>query len=369
MDEIARAWLGLWLISGLGPKTIATLVQAFGGIENLMQANGSEIHQRTNLDKEKSYAVTRAADAEATCKEVEEIERLGLTFLHWGHPRYPHLLEEIHQSPPVLYQKGTLDLNEGLFLAFVGSRKASFSGKSLTKRLVGELAGAQPQIRIVSGLALGIDTAAHAAALECHLPTVAVLAGGLSRIYPAQNQGLAQAIVDQGGCWLTEFPTATQPLAQHFPLRNRIISGLSRGVVVSEAGERSGASITANLALDQGRELFALPGPADSKFHLGTNRLIQRGSAKLILSAEDILVELAPGLLSSTSATPSSPLETPGDLSDEAAILKALEEGAQHADELAQKLNLPQGKLLGLLTTLEIQGLIFQKSGSLYQRL
>ena len=273
----------------------------------------------------------------------------------------------------MIYHRGTLNLNDGLPLAFVGSRKASFAGKNQTKRIIHELSQAHKDIRVVSGLALGIDTAAHEGALEAGLATIAVLAGGLSSLYPTQNWGLADDILNSGGMLLTEFPMLTSPLPAHFPLRNRIISGLSHGVVVAEAGERSGTSITANYALDQGRELFAFPGPMDSKFHVGVNRLIQRGSAKLTLCAKDILEEIHPdtSFEKTHDKDPKAAVEAEDKWAQleprEKMVMTTLEEGGLTADALAQKLGSPIHELLAILTTLEMQGLIYQQAGAKYQ--
>ena len=395
-DFKMKAWLGLWLLPGMGPKSIATLVEAFGSIESLMAADPVEINKRTGLHINQAAEIAQAPESPVTLQELEDMARFDVQITHFDDAHYPSLLREIDQAPPVIYHKGNLNLNDGLPIAFVGSRKASFAGKSQTKRIVRELGEKHREIRIISGLALGIDTAAHEAALEAGLKTVAVLAGGLSSTYPKQNIGLAHEILQAGGMLITEFPVFAAPIASHFPLRNRIISGLSRGVLVAEAGERSGTSITANYALDQGRELFAFPGPMDSKFHIGVNRLIQRGSAKLTLCAEDILNEINPEVTFDTThdkdpvevlelpiekvaigneeIAPAEPVAEPSAETskwlhlgpDAAAVMEALEEGPSHADGLSQKLETPVHKLLATLTTLEMQGLINQLAGAKY---
>ncbi|MDX2469496.1 MAG: DNA-processing protein DprA [SAR324 cluster bacterium] len=400
-DFIKRAWLGLWLLPGMGPKSIATLVEAFGSIESLVSADPVEINKRTGLHVNKAAEIALAPDSDATLRELDDMARFDVDIIHFDDAHYPALLREIDQAPPVIYHKGNLNLNDGLPIAFVGSRKASFAGKSQTKRIVKELGETHKEIRIVSGLALGIDTSAHEAALEAGLKTIAVLAGGLSAIYPKQNIGLAHEILQAGGMLITEFPVFAAPIAAHFPLRNRIISGLSRGVLVAEAGERSGTSITANYALDQGRELFAFPGPMDSKFHIGVNRLIQRGSAKLTLCAEDILNEINPDVafdtthdrkpveilelpieenplgndsLALSDKTTQEPMEEPQEEvsrwlhldAKSTAVMDALEAGPTHADGLSNKLEIPVHELLATLTTLEMQGLINQLAGAKY---
>ena len=204
---------------------------------------------------------------------------------------YPLQLKEIESPPGVLYWKGIEGLAEQPCLAFVGSRACSGYGLKHTKRLILELAEAQPELVIVSGMARGIDTVAHETALEAGLKTIAVLAGGLNHLYPPENKHLATRIQKKGAL-ITEFPMAVKPLAKHFPIRNRVISGLSLGVVVTEARLKSGVNITAAFTLQQNREVFALPGQVDSEASAGTNRLISRQHAKLITRADEILEEL-----------------------------------------------------------------------------
>ncbi len=369
-QDLAKSWLALWLIPGLSPRAIRHLLDQFGSLEALLQTPGSELRQATGLDLHLCNEIAGAQGRPEFAAEWREVERLGLRLLHWGHRDYPKNLLAVETAPPLLYCRGDLDINQGLHVAFVGSRKASLSGKTMTRRLIQEISQLHPATVIVSGLALGIDAAAHEAALEFGLKTIAVLGNGLSFIYPKTNEDLAVRIVRAGGAVISELPTATGAMAQNFPQRNRIVSGLSRAVVVSEAGERSGASITANLALEQGRELFALPGPADSPFHRGSNRLIQRGSAKLVMEAMDILEELAPaGYLLQPQASRPLTLEDATLTPEEQAILAALEGREATADELAQTLGLPAGQLLSQLMNLEIKGRLAPKAGGRYVRL
>lgn len=370
LDQTAKNWLALWLTPGLGPKGILDLYEHFGSPDRVLGMSVKEL-TTAGLSPSMAEKVANAASNPELEQELRNIENHKLKLIHFESEDYPKLLREIQYPPPVLYQRGELDLNEGLFLAFVGSRKASYAGKSQCKRLIHELAKHHEKIVVVSGLALGIDAAAHEAALECGLKTVAVLAGGLSQIYPKQNIALSKAILERGGSWITEFPVYTQPKAAHFPLRNRIISGLSRGVMIVEAGERSGATITAGYALEQSRELFAFPGPPDSAFSIGTNRLIQRGSAKLVLDAKDILDEILAEVIHETTRDKAPVLksvELPKDLSEEERLLmELLLQGGCHQDELAAKCGMPFPNLLASLTTLEMKGLIYQKAGSVFE--
>ncbi len=367
LSEKTLALLALWLISGMGPRRIYKLVEHFGQVEKVFDTSPSNLSKILGVDIKITEKISSALESGTLANELRLLEKHQIEVIDYTQESYPRLLKEIYNAPPILYQKGNIDFNSGLYIAFVGSRKASFAGKSICKKLIAKLAELYPETVIVSGLALGIDSAAHTAALDCGLKTVSVLAGGLSDIYPTQNQKLSEKI-QHNGALITEFPAGTRPVAGNFPLRNRIISGISKGVVIVEAGERSGASITAGYALEQNRELFALPGPADSRFHLGTNRLIQKGSAKLVIKADDILEEVLPSYLNDRQTVQ---LEIPADQSEltsvEKAVLKLLEDGNAHQDMLAKGLNMPVYKLLATLTTLEVKGLIVSKPGAVYE--
>jgi len=358
--------LALWLIPGLGPRRIEMLLREFGQIDAVFKAPVSMLARITGLPPENVAAIPDALSSAALEKELSLIETHQLKLIDITQPEYPTLLQEIHDAPPILYTRGEIDYNRGIPIAIVGSRKASYAGKSICRKLIGQLAEMSPECIIVSGLALGIDSAAHKAALEFGLQTVAVLAGGLSSIYPAQNKGLGEQI-SRHGALLTEFPVQSQPPASNFPLRNRIISGLSKGTVVVEAGDRSGAGITAGYALEQNRELFALPGPADSRFSLGTNRMIQKGQAKLILNEGDILEEIIPGF----PGMPSRQLTTCPEDNDlltqpEILVIDALKTGEQNQNSLAKITGLSVSRLLAALTSLELKGRIIAKPGAVY---
>ncbi len=360
--------LALWLVPGLGPKRINRLLNAFGDSDSIFNASTASLTRVEGISKILASLIQNANNCPALDQECQLIEKYQLNLFSPADCQYPNLLKEIHTNPPVIYLKGGIDFNQGLFIGVVGSRKASYSGKSFCKKLIKHLAQISNDITIVSGLALGIDAVAHKAAMENGLKTIAVMAGGLSEIYPSQHKELSRRI-SECGALVTEFPIMTKPSAGNFPLRNRIISGVSKGVVVIEAGERSGALITAGFALEQNRELFALPGQVDSSYYRGTNRLIQRGQAKLVLEAQDIIEELQPALLSTNSNSQSTdPSITKGLTPDEMLILKQLENRSMHRDVLANELNMPLPKCLAVLTTLEIKGLIISKAGSQFER-
>jgi DNA processing protein len=287
--------------------------------------------------------------------EVERLVRLHIGAVRTIDPAYPRLLQEIPLPPPVLYVRGTLAPADEWALAIVGTRRASPYGKQMTERLAGELA--RQAITVVSGLARGIDTAAHQAALAAGGRTIAVLGCGPDLVYPPENAKLAVRIVEQGAV-ITEFPPGTQPEAGNFPARNRLISGLSLGVLVTEAPETSGALITTRFAAEQGRDIFAVPGNVTSRSSVGANRLIQDG-AKMVLEVGDILSELnlhlAPQqleLLELREALPEN--------ASEARLLALLDASDEpgHIDDLCRASGLPVAEVSGTLVMLELKGLV-----------
>jgi len=296
--------------------------------------------------------------------ELGQIEKLGITLLTLNDDLYPRILKAIYDPPPILYIKGKLQEKDSLSLSIVGSRSASAYGKDITRRFARSLT--QRGFTIVSGLARGIDTAAHKGALKAGGRTLAVLGSGIDVIYPWENNTLAENIA-QNGAIISEFPFGTPPEAAHFPSRNRIISGLSLGTVIIEASFRSGSLITARLALEQGREVFAVPGNVDSPWSKGTNRLIKEG-AKLIMDPEDIIEEVLPQYERPgrpEDRKPSEPIElTP----ESQKILDLIEANPVHIDTLIQKSGLPSGQVSSLLLDLELKSLVQQLSGKMFKK-
>jgi len=296
-------------------------------------------------------------------EECRKIENVGIRLLSFLDADYPRRLFEIGDPPPLLYLRGTLPAWDPA-LAVVGSRRATREGLKVAERLSAEIAAAG--ITVVSGLARGIDSAAHRGALAGGGVTVAVLGCGVDVAYPPENRDLADQIA-RTGCIISEFPMGTQPLAEHFPRRNRIISGLSHGVLVVEAVEKSGSLITASYALDQGREVMAVPGPISSPANRGSNRLIKQG-AQLVDCVEDILeaTRLAghrqhPSLFDPVPTAPRSTL-TPR----EAAVYELVAQGARHLDEITQALELTPGEVSAMVLGLELKGMLQQLPGSYY---
>ena len=297
-------------------------------------------------------------------KEADLARERGIGVLKAGDPAYPALLKTIHEPPPVLYCKGDPGLFERPAIALVGSRRPTLYGEKMAQVLARELCGLG--IVVVSGLARGIDTAAHRGALEAKGKTIAVLGSGLLNVYPPENKRLADSIGAEG-LLLSEFPLSAEPEAWHFPQRNRLIAGLSMGTVVIEAAEASGALITARLAAEQGREVFAVPGPVTSKMSAGPHRLIKEG-AKLVEKVEDILEEIGPLkdlILRQKKSAPAAGLELSA---QESAILGLLDREPLPIDVLSSRSGLKAGEFSHSLLSLELKGAVRSLPGKIYAR-
>jgi DNA processing protein len=357
-----RDLLALNLLPGLGPRLTAALLQRFGSAGAVLRAGAAQLREVPHIGQnlsEKLYEAMRSLDVDA---ELALLERHGVQLRRLGTPEYPAALAEIHGPPHLLYVRGGIEPGDARAVALVGSRHFTGYGRRVAERLATELARAG--YVIVSGLARGIDGIAHKAALQAGGRTLAVLAGGLSRIYPPEHAGLADEVA-AAGALISEAPMKQEPLAGMFPARNRIISGLSRAVVIIEAAEKSGALITAEHAAEQGRTVFAVPGAIDSPTSAGANALIRQG-AVLVRGAEDIIEELE-GIRA--AATPVAPPAPPPDLDDmQRRLWEFLGEGARHLDEMAQRLGLPVPQLSGALLTMEMKKLVRRLPGNRYER-
>lgn len=310
-------------------------------IEKILGAKGKEWHEK--------LAQTPWPQIE---KEWDELQKNSARLIPWGHSDYPHLLQQINDPPVVLIAKGnTATLNERPWIAMVGARKATPYGRKMAYQIAKQLA--EHQIGVVSGLAYGIDSCVHEGALAGGGITWGVMGTGIDQIYPASHRKLANALLATGGV-LTEFPIGTEPKPHHFPQRNRIVSGMSLGVVVIEAAVDSGSLITARLALEQNREVFAVPGAVGHPNVQGTHQLIRDG-AKLIEGAWDIVAEL-PQLQHA-----SDPSET---ASSKEKVLGVLTKAPKSADQLAYEAGVSIEKILVELTTLECEGKIRRISGA-----
>ena len=291
-------------------------------------------------------------------REMERIDAVRAHVLTWESPDYPRLLLQTNAPPPVLYVKGELREEDAWAVAVVGTRQASTYGREVTRRLAGTLA--LSGITVVSGLARGIDGVAHRAALEAGGRTIAVFGCGIDHVYPAEHRKLAAQIAASGAL-VTDYPLGTKPEGRNFPPRNRIISGLSLGVLVTNAGKSSGALITAEFAAEQGRDVFAVPGSILTQGSIGTNRLIQDG-AKLVTGAEDILEELNLTMVAEqTKARQVLPEDE-----TEAALLTHLSAEPTHVDELQQQIDLPISQVTSTLALMELKGMVRQVGGMKY---
>jgi DNA processing protein len=374
-SEQVWSWLALSLISGIGYKKIRELIEQLGSVEELLKTKAEILTEQFQITSKLAGLITNATQSHSFKIEKRIIaETPGIRLFCPVSKGYPLRLQHISTPPTVLYWKGTLQDAESPCLAFVGSRGCTAYGKQQTRRLIKELSLHVPDIIIVSGLAKGIDTVAHETALECGLRTIAVLAGGLKHIYPPENKKLAEEIT-KNGALVSEFPLGVKPLARNFPIRNRVISGLSMGIVVTEARKNSGAKITAAFALEQNREVFAVPGRVDSAASTGTNSLIARQHAKLVCNAEDILEELS--LISVTANQQQLKFErndsgakkiNPDDLGEmQSRILKALNDGVEEIDAIHAKTELEMNILLATLLELELTGTVENIGGQIYR--
>ncbi len=364
-------WLALTLVEGVGQKTIQALLHRFGDVGALLDASPGEIRKVRGIGPELAARISNAREVDACKIETRLVEENAIRLIPLDAADYPALLRETDVPPALLYERGSLPGEEVTCLAVVGTRRASRYGEKVTRKLIEGLAAIDPGMVIVSGLARGIDTAAHQQALDSGLKTVAVMAGGLTGIYPPENRELAGRVAEQGAL-ITEFPMTAAPIAKNFPIRNRVISGLCRGVLVVEAGEKSGALITAGFALNHNRELFAVPGNIDLASFEGSNRLLQTGQAKLVREAEDILEELgsyqraAPARRKARKDRERRPAAHAPPGSDKFQVIGLLQKGPLHPDELSREAEMPMEKLLGVLLELELAGDIYQTAENQY---
>jgi DNA processing protein len=282
-------WLALRRARGVGPRTCKLLIEKFGTPEKIFKLSSDEI-AAAGVPRNTARSIAEFRDFEPLEKELCELPNIGARLIKWTDSDYPPNLRQIADPPPFLFVRGTAQLAEATCIAIVGARAASDIGRRMANRLGLELAA--KGFTVVSGLARGIDGEAHQGALDAHGKTLAVLGCGVDVIYPAEHRKLAEAIIDGGGALISELPIGMQPLAENFPTRNRILSGLCLGVVIVEAAEKSGSLITARMALEQDRQVFAVPGSPLSGKTRGSNRLLKEG-AKLVECVEDVIEELA----------------------------------------------------------------------------
>jgi DNA processing protein len=350
-------YLGFNLVNGIGPARLDRLIAFFGSLEEAWNAPSGDL-QMAGLDARTVQTLHSVRSTRDLAAEYERITKGGVRLVSRDDPAYPPLLRELVNGPPLIYVRGTLVENDRWAVAIVGTRGCTNYGRDATARIAAELAAAG--VTIVSGLALGIDAIAHQAALEAGGRTLAVLGSGVDQVYPATNRHLGEAITKQGAI-ISEYPLGTAPTAANFPPRNRIISGLSLGVLVVEAAARSGALITVEFALEQGRDVFAVPGSIFSSKSVGPNDLIRQG-AMLVSKSEDILEALSLENAVEQQAVAAAVPET----AEEIALLRLVEAEPRHIDLISRESGLPQPVASATLAMLELKGLVKQVGGMQY---
>lgn len=373
-EDRLKYWMALKSIPGIGNVIFSSLVERFGSPEAVFSASVAALCSVCDVNKTIAGSVVSFQDWDSIMRQIEAMDKSGIKIITFQDELYPANLLNIFDRPVFLYVKGTLS-REDIPLAVVGSRRASTYGKYTTERMSRELA--LQGVTIVSGMARGIDTCAHRGALSVSGRTIAVLGCGLDVIYPPENKILYSAI-PQNGAVISEFPPGTEPLPFNFPARNRIISGMSYGVLVVEAGEKSGSLITARLAMEQGRDVFAIPGAIDSASSRGANSLIKQG-AKLVETIDDILEDIIPqvenyqarqsipGRDTQAAKTPVQVVKNTVALSGvEKSIAGILLSGEMHADDIIAAIKLAPSVVMSTLIAMELKGFIEQHPGKLF---
>ena len=366
MDDRERL-IVLNLMPEIGTIRLNRLLEAFGSLTAVFAASARQVQQIQGIRSELAEKIRKAcATGAGLAQELAEAKRAGCRIVTKLDQEYPEPLRTIPDPPIVLYMKGQWEPRDQVAVALVGSRICSEYGRQMTQRLATDLAGYG--ITVVSGLARGIDAAAHLAALKAGGRTIAVLGGGLASIYPPEHAELAERIVRQGAV-MSEYPMRMEPLAWNFPRRNRLVSGLSLGVVVVEAAHKSGALITADCALEQGREVFAVPGPATARNSEGVHGLLRQG-ARLATGVDDILEELGLTPEQPSVATPKPAARNAAPAASETMdeLLAAITNEPCELDALAQRSGLPAGACAAQLLRLELEGRVRQLPGKRFMR-
>jgi DNA processing protein len=378
-------WLALRRVKGVGPRTCRLLIDKFGAPEKIFQLNADEIGA-AGVPRNTARSIVEFRDFDPLEKELCELPNIGARLIKWTDDDYPSNLRQIADPPPFLFVRGPAALTDPNCIAIVGARAASDIGRRMAQRLGLELAA--KGFTVVSGLARGIDGEAHQGALDAHGVTIAVLGCGVDVVYPSEHRQLADAIIAGGGALISELPIGTQPMAENFPTRNRILSGLCLGVVIVEAAEKSGSLITARMALEQDRQVFAVPGSPLTGKTRGSNRLLKEG-AKLVECVEDVIEELAPQMIKRPHTEASRPASVPpgtqnveksplvaspvdannSEIAPDStiAILKYLTDTERlHVDSIIESSGLNAQTVLRLLLELELEGRITQHPGKLF---
>ncbi|HEX7069778.1 MAG TPA: DNA-processing protein DprA [Rhodothermales bacterium] len=358
-----EALIALSLVPGIGSGRIRALVGRFGSAYVALRASERELATVPGIGPATARAIRSFRGFDRVREQVSLARRVGARILEYGSPQYPALLRETYDPPAFLWVRGTLTEMDAQSVAVVGTRRPSDYGSRMTRAFAAELA--RNGVTVVSGLAYGIDVVAHRAALEAGGRTIAVLGSGVDRIYPGHHERLASDIV-RNGALLSEYPLGAAPDAPNFPRRNRVISGLTLGTLVVEAYQSGGALITAREALDQNRDVFAIPSALDNDAGEGCNALIRDGHARLVTSVDDILADL--GIQPNALPSPADgPIRLPM-LPEERRLYALLSNEPVHIDVLCEKTGLDAAGALVLLLTMEFKGMVRQLAGKYFVR-
>jgi DNA processing protein len=364
-------WLALALTPGLGARLTGKLLREFGSPEGIFSASLTGLEAQ-HLSPQVAQAIHSRQPMSAAAKELAQVQQAGCELLNWGDPEYPRLLREIYDPPPLLYVKGKKELLNKHSVSVVGARRPTPYGNQMAEKLARDLA--ERDLVIVSGMARGIDSCAHRGALAArHGGTIGVLGCGVDVVYPKENKKIF-AEIEQRGVLISEFPMGTFPAPQNFPIRNRVIAGMSLGVIVVEGAEYSGSLITARLGMEFGREVYGVPGNVTQPSSFGPNQLIKQG-AKLVMSWEDVIEELPTAiraeLLPMEATTPEqrSILAEEGLSTSERTLYQLLAvDEARHVDQLVELSGLSPSEILASLFNLEMRGIIRQLPGKQFVR-
>lgn len=349
----------LSMIDGLGPIMINRLTGIFGSAENVWRAGEKELLSIPGMPPGVMTGFLTKRKSLHPESEWQRLQRGGIEFISVEDPEYPPYLKHIYDPPSVLYVRGNINTLQLPMFAVVGSRKATYYGLGVAEKIARELVAAG--LCIVSGMARGIDTAGHRGALSAGGPTVAVLGCGVDVVYPRENKKIMSEIIHNGAV-LSEFPPGTEPIAGNFPRRNRVISGLSRGVLVIEAAERSGSLITADFALEQGRDVFAVPGQVTNPINRGAHRLIKQG-ARLVEDVADILEDLG---LSPVGKEGPGKENLPHLTNGEKKVYNIISDTPVSSDHIIAKTGISAAEVMSLLLLMEMKGLVKQLPGHRY---
>ena len=361
-----EACIALNMLPTVGPVRLRKLLEVFETPERVLAGKRTDLRKVEGIGSEVADQISNWESIVDLAAELKRVRDFGATVITQDSPSYPKSLREIHAPPIVLYVWGELKDRDQHAIGIIGARRTTHYGTESAKKLAYQIAYAG--LTVISGLARGIDTAAHQGALAAKGRTIAVIGAGLSKLYPPENRVLAEKIRDGNGAIVSEFSMEIEPDRQTFPMRNRIISGWSHGVLVVEAGLNSGALITASQALEQGRSVYAVPGHINAPSAMGSNRLIQQG-AKLVMSASDILDDLQV-LLPETKPSPEAAFRPLPELSsDERRVYDAIDPSETPIDQIAAKCDLPSATVSSTLLRLELKHLVKQLPGKYFVKL